>query len=249
MFDLISAGRRHPFHDHTVAPAAVSLIVHGAMFLAIVVLPMLYATDQLPTAPTIMAFVAAPVASPPPPPPPPSNTWTAQGKPRPVAKTAGFAAAPLEAPPDIRPEPAGEFSDDEFGVEGGIEGGIIGGVAGGLVGGLVGVPALQPPPPPPPPAPPKPVRIGGQLKAPALIHRVEPKYPDIAVIAKVSGVVILEAVVGADGSVESVHVLRSVKFLDAAAIEAVQQWRYSPLVLNGIPTPFILTVTLSFIFK
>jgi protein TonB len=41
-------------------------------------------------------------------------------------------------------------------------------------------------------------------------------------------------------------VLRSVKFLDAAAVEAVKQWRYSPLVLNGIPTPFILTVTLSF---
>jgi TonB family protein len=65
-------------------------------------------------------------------------------------------------------------------------------------------------------------------------------------MAKVGGMVILEAVVGADGKVESVQVLRSVKFLDRAALDAVKQWQYSPLVLNGIPTPFILTVTLNF---
>jgi TonB family protein len=37
--------------------------------------------------------------------------------------------------------------------------------------------------------------------------------------------------------VESVRVLRSVKFLDEAAVEAVKQWRYQPLVLNGVATP------------
>jgi protein TonB len=90
------------------------------------------------------------------------------------------------------------------------------------------------------------VRIGGNVSAPALVKRVEPIYPDMALMAKVGGMVILEAVVGADGSVESVKVLRSVKFLDEAALEAVKQWRYSPLILNGIPTPFVLTVTLNF---
>jgi protein TonB len=90
------------------------------------------------------------------------------------------------------------------------------------------------------------VRIGGAIKAPGLVKRVDPVYPDIALMAKVNGTVILEAIVGADGSVESVRVLRSVKFLDQAAIEAVKQWRYSPLVLNGVPTPFVLSVTLSF---
>src|SRR4029453_9206508 len=110
--------------------------------------------------------------------------------------------------------------------------------------------APPPPPPPPPPAPaPKPtlpVRIGGNINAPALLKRVEPTYPDVALMAKVSGMVILEAVVGADGSVESVKILRSIKFLDNAAIEAVKQGKYSPLILNGIPTPFVLTVTLNF---
>jgi periplasmic protein TonB len=67
--------------------------------------------------------------------------------------------------------------------------------------------------------------------------------------AKITGVVIREATVDTEGRVESVRVLRSIKLLDNAAIEAVKQWRYSPLVLNGIPAPFILTVTLSFSVK
>ena len=159
-------------------------------------------------------------------------------------------AAPIEAPAEIRPEPAFAGSDDDFGVEGGVEGGVAGGTLGGIVGGLVD--ALPPPPPPPPPVvsvPQQPVRIGGQINAPELLRRVEPVYPEIAVMAKVTGTVILEAVVATDGTVESVKVLRTVKFLDAAAMDAVKQWRYKPLVLNGVATPFVLTVTLTFSIK
>jgi protein TonB len=91
------------------------------------------------------------------------------------------------------------------------------------------------------------VRIGGQISAPALVHRVEPKYPDVAAIAQLSGMVILEAVVGTTGCVESVKILRSRHpLLDKASEEALLQWRYSPLVLNGIATSFALTVTFTF---
>jgi protein TonB len=62
----------------------------------------------------------------------------------------------------------------------------------------------------------------------------------------VQGVVILEAVVDREGSVEDVRVLRSIPLLDRAAIDAVRQWRYSPLLLNGRPERFVLTVTVSF---
>jgi periplasmic protein TonB len=58
--------------------------------------------------------------------------------------------------------------------------------------------------------------------------------------------VILEATVGADGTVDHVRVLRSEPLLDNAAVDAVKQWRYSPLHLNGRAQPFILTVTVSF---
>jgi protein TonB len=91
------------------------------------------------------------------------------------------------------------------------------------------------------------VRIGGQLTAPALLKRVEPIYPDMAAAAQLTGLVILEATVATDGCVESVRVLRSRHpFLDHAAVEALKQWQYSPLVLNGTPTAFVLTVTFNF---
>jgi TonB family protein len=41
-------------------------------------------------------------------------------------------------------------------------------------------------------------------------------------------------------------VLRGIPLLNESAVEAVKQWRYSPLMLNGQTTPFILTVTVTF---
>jgi periplasmic protein TonB len=102
-----------------------------------------------------------------------------------------------------------------------------------------------PPPPSPPPAR-APVRIGGHIQAPALVHRVPPEYPPIAVNARIQGTVILEATVDERGHVQATRVLRSIPLLDQAALDAVRQWRYSPLLLNGEPCPFILTVTVSF---
>jgi protein TonB len=109
-------------------------------------------------------------------------------------------------------------------------------VVGGIVGGL---PAEAPPEP-------KYVRVGGHIKAPKLIHEARPEYPMLAQQARVQGFVILEARVGTNGAVQSVKVLRSIPLLDEAAIAAVQQWRYQPLLLNGTPMPFVLTVTVVF---
>jgi protein TonB len=149
-------------------------------------------------------------------------------------------AAPVDVPTEIAPEPAFEAGVDE-GVPGGVEGGIPGGIAGGVLGGL------PEPPPPPAPAVRGPVRIGGQIQAPALLHRVEPNYPPLAVDAHMQGMVILEAIVDRDGTVAEVKVLRTAGgLLDREAMIAVRQWRYSPLTLNGQRERFILTVTLSF---
>ena len=246
MFDLIAGGTRHPFHNPTFAPQLVSVSVHAMILSSVVALPLLLATEHLPAVPTMMAFVVSPVAPPPPPPPPVSRAAARATEARPMRPaTPNANAAPIEAPSDVRPEPAFAW-DDEGGVEGGIEGGIAGGVLGGFVGGLVEAPAPPPPPPPAAPAPQQPVRIGGQISAPELLQRVEPVYPEIAVMAKVTGTVILEAVVATDGRVEAVKVLRPVRFLEQAAVDAVKQWRYKPLILNGLPTPFVLTVTLTF---
>jgi protein TonB len=78
------------------------------------------------------------------------------------------------------------------------------------------------------------------------VHRVEPIYPDLALNARVEGTVILEAIIDEDGNVSSVKVLSAPRLLDKAAVAAVEQWRYSPVMLNGRPVRCILTVVVTF---
>jgi protein TonB len=90
------------------------------------------------------------------------------------------------------------------------------------------------------------VRVGGQIKAPTQLKKVQPVYPQIAQSARVQGIVILEATIGVNGKVQDVKVLRSVPLLDQAAIDAVRQWEYTPTLLNNVPTAVIMTVTVTF---
>ncbi|HET9193882.1 MAG TPA: energy transducer TonB [Vicinamibacterales bacterium] len=243
MFDLITGQTRHIPSKPGVS-ILISMSAQAALLGAILV-PVLFFTGALPEVPTMMAFVVEASAPPPPPPPPPpaaKSPAPASAKPAPSP-----GAAPVEPPSTIQPERPNDEGD--IGVPGGVEGGIPGGVPGGFVGGLPGdIPPPPPPAPPPPPPPPRaPVRVGGQIEAPALIRKVDPIYPDVAVSARIRGVVILEANVDRDGYVVDVKVLRTAsRLLDGAAITAVRQWQYRPLVLNGSPEPFVLTVVLTF---
>lgn len=239
MFDLITGQAQH-IPQRPALPILISTTSQVLVVCALLV-PILLVTDALPQTPTMLAFVAAPPAPPPPPPPPPPPA-AAERRTTPDPQPQNPAAAPVEMPKNIVPE---SFDDEGVeGVPGGVEGGIPGGVVGGVLGGLL---TEIPPPPPPAPAARTPVRTGGNIKAPALIKRVEPVYPPIAVQAFMTGTVILEATVDESGVVENVKVLRTAgALLDKAAIVAVEQWRYEPLMLNGIRTRFILTVVLSF---
>jgi protein TonB len=229
-----------------IVTAIASMLAHTVIVGLVVAVPLLYFTETLPTPPDMLAFVVASAPPPPPPPPPAAAPRKAQpAKPKAVPKTDPVKvamAAPVEAPATIAPERPLDLPEQDF--VGGVEGGVVGGIAGGIVGGIPVMPA--PPPPPPAPAPVKPIRVGGEIERPTLLHRVNPDYPQIAISAKKEGIVILEATVGTDGAVSHVRVLRSEPLLDNAAIEAVKQWRYSPLQLNGRAHPFILTVTVSF---
>jgi protein TonB len=241
MFDLVTGNTAH-IPQRPALPIVLTSFLEALVILLVVVLPVLYATDNIPQIPTMMAFVAAAPAPPPPPPPPAPPAQAA--KVEPTRTPINPDAAPVEAPRTIEPETVVAAND---GVPGGVEGGVPGGVVGGVVGGLFTDVPPPPPPPPPPAAPRGPVRIGGQLQAPALLKRVEPLYPALAVRAHLQGVVILEATVNEEGQVVSATVLRSAGgLLDQEALAAVKQWRYSPLTLNGRKESFILTVTLSF---
>jgi TonB family protein len=99
---------------------------------------------------------------------------------------------------------------------------------------------------PSPPRKDEPIRLDFRAEGATPVVRVEPAYPDLAVEARVQGVVILEVLVGADGVPRDVEVLRSIPLLEAAAIEAVSAWRWNPYVMLGRPVPFRVTVTVSF---
>jgi periplasmic protein TonB len=242
MFDLTAETIERPFRDQHASATLLSAAVHAAVVGSVAWVVLFSVPDQLPPVPDMMAFVApAPVPSPPPPPPPPAPKGAKAAQPsKPAPATGPTFTVPTEIPVGIQPESGIDLSG-EGGVVGGVEGGIPGGVLGGILGGMVNE---APPPPPPPPA--KPRRVGGDIQAPALLKRVEPDYPGVAVSGKVSGTVILEATVNEAGVVTEVNVLRSIILLDQAAIKAVKQWRYQPLILNGTPVPFILVVTLTF---
>lgn len=91
------------------------------------------------------------------------------------------------------------------------------------------------------------VRPGGDVRAPEILRRVEPQYPEAARKARIEGLVILDAVIAATGEVEEVRVIRSAgRLLDDAAAEALRRWTYRPATLNGRSVRVLLTVTVSF---
>ena len=99
------------------------------------------------------------------------------------------------------------------------------------------------------PRPRRPCASAATSRRPRRSRTVPPTYPPIAQSARVQGVVILEATIGPDGHVQDVRVLRSIPLLDAAAIEAVKQWVYTPTLLNDVPVPVIMTVTVNFTLR
>jgi protein TonB len=206
----------------------LSLAAHAVAVVAILVVPLL-ATDTLPSLHTSLSFdVVTPVVPPAPPPPrsrPPADT--------PVAPDVN--AAPVDAPYGFAPEPV------RLPVE--ADGPDIGVVPGGVSSSA----DLLPPPPPPPPAPrPAAIRVSSGMTPPTKVRDAAPVYPAIAQAARVQGIVIIEATIGLDGAVVDARALRSVPLLDAAALQAVRQWRYTPTRLDGQPVGVIMTVTVNF---
>jgi len=101
--------------------------------------------------------------------------------------------------------------------------------------------------PPTPPGGQRPVRVGGNIKAPHKIVSVNPGYPADAAAQGISGVVILECTIGPNGRVTDARTLRSPNdSLTRAATDAVRGWEFTPTLLNGTPVPVIMTATFNF---
>lgn len=88
---------------------------------------------------------------------------------------------------------------------------------------------------------------GGDVLAPVLVLRVEPVYPEAARKLHAEGFVVIEAVISGSGVVEEARVVKSAHpLLDAAAVSAVEQWRYRPATLNKRSVRVMLTVSVKF---
>jgi TonB family protein len=86
-----------------------------------------------------------------------------------------------------------------------------------------------------------------RIKQPKKLVNVAPGYPDAAKASRTDGTVVLRAIIGASGCVRSVAVVRPVDpALDLSALVAVSQWRYTPSLVDGVPVPVRMTVTVNY---
>lgn len=91
------------------------------------------------------------------------------------------------------------------------------------------------------------VRISQGVIQRLKISDVAPSYPVDAKQAGVQGLVVLAAVIGKDGNVQSLKVLNSPSpVLSQAAMDAVKQWKYRPFMLNGTPVEVDTQITVNF---
>lgn len=100
--------------------------------------------------------------------------------------------------------------------------------------------------PQPPPPPHNRIRIGGNVQARNLVHQVFPIYPQDAKYEHITGTVVLHVIVARDGSVQTVEVVSGPDALVRSAVDAVKQWRYKPILLNGQPVEVDTTVQVIF---
>jgi periplasmic protein TonB len=217
----------------------VSFAVHAIIVAVIIAAPIVAPIVMPVPYDAVAAFNApAPVPTAPPPPAPP--------RPPDDDKTGDTSTVPVHAPDRIA---------DEITHVPSVAAGIIGGITcepatqlpscpgGGIVGGIDLTPGPAAPIAPPPPAI---HRVGGVIRPPEKIQHVNPVYPVLARSTRTEGLVILEAIIAPDGTIRDLRTLKAHPLLEAAAVDAVRQWRYRPTLLNGVPVAVVMTVTMTF---
>lgn len=211
-------------------------IIEGLLLALLVLIPLIH-VQALPK--SLISSVIVP-------PPPAGAPQKAPAAARPVHRLSlsETLMAPVTVPAVILPSrqepepPGGAFVT-------GPPGAVPWGSDNGVPGGFGATPL---PPPPETPKPPRTSRItvGGVVEAARLIYEVQPEYPVLARAARVQGTVRLEAIIGKDGSVASLHVLSGPPLLITSATQAVARWRYQPTLLNGVAVEVSTEIDVNF---
>ena len=208
----------------------------------LLILPLMF-TEALPTQQLLTMLVTAP---PPPPPPPPAVAQVVK-----IVQTDVLSSGQLRTPTRI-PRKVEMIREEESpppnmsgGVIGGIPGGIPGGQLGGVIGGIISssatstviIPRIEPV---------KRIRISQGVTQGMVISKIEPTYPKLALSARVTGEVLVKAIISREGTITEIQVVRGHPILVPAAVAAVKQWRYRPYLLNGMPVEVETYITVTF---
>ena len=121
--------------------------------------------------------------------------------------------------------------------------GEIGGVVGDVLASVVPTPVR---PTPLRKQSPSAIRLSSKVSQSQLIYGPKPTYPKLALSARVEGTVRLQATISRDGAIENLHVLSGHPLLSGPAMQAVREWRYRPLLLNGDPVEVITEIEVNF---
>jgi TonB family protein len=90
------------------------------------------------------------------------------------------------------------------------------------------------------------IRMGGNVTAAKITSRVTPQYPTVARNEHLQGTVRLHAIIGIDGRIKSLNVIKGYCSLAEASVEAVRKWRYKPTLVNGQPVEVDTTIDVIF---
>jgi periplasmic protein TonB len=221
------------------ATTALSFVLEILLLGVLVLLPLIF-TEALPTQQLMTMLVAPP---PPPPPPPPAAAPVIVKKIQSELDN-GQLRTPTAIPKKIQmiKEDEAPPSTGPAGVVGGVPGGVPGGTMGGVLGSVMsGMPTAVPKA-----ATPQRVRVSQGVSQGLLIHKVTPQYPPLAQQARIQGTVVLQALIGKDGTIQNLHVISGHPMLTNAALAAVKEWQYKPYYLNGEPVEVETTINVNF---
>jgi protein TonB len=127
------------------------------------------------------------------------------------------------------------------------------GIAGDILGSVPDEPALgeilRSTTPSLPKAAVQKLRVSSGVAQGLLLRKVDPQYPSLARQARIQGTVVLQAVIGKDGSVQNLRVISGHPMLIQSAVDAVKQWLYKPYYLNGEPIEVETQINVNFILS
>ena len=217
------------------------------LFMAALLLTPLYFTQALDVQQLNKTLIVVPPLAPAPPPLAPARSVAPKTRTSAVLATLVVPRVIPNRIVSVSGDPNERDLEAAIDLGAGVSGGVAGGVPGGQLGGVLGGTSTGPVRPAAIDSAPKaPIRVGGKLKPPRVLIAPEPVYPVLARQARISGAVVIDAVIDAQGNVVEMQAVSGQPILATAAMAALRRWKYEPTILGGEPVPVRLLVTITF---